>query len=360
MRGLFMQHAWSQINAPRLFAGVFAFIFAAAAVAADRVELTDGSVVMGKLLSAESGKMKIETSFAGTIEIAQAKVKSFSTDDTVVVGLNSGSTVQGKVEMVEGGIKIVAPDGQMSAATANVAAVWLPGADSPTVSKLKAENAAKARKWAYETNVAIAGRSGATEKFGAAAGFKATLESPADKLIFAAAAERAKENGRDTANSQKGSADYSAFFNPTNVWYARTGLEKDKIKDLDLRSTTAVGLGHKAVKTDVQDLEFRLGVSYVYETYANNTKFDSPGLDLAMIHNYKFSNATLANLITINPAFKSFSNYRLHHESTIELPIAASLWKLRSGVANDYQSKVTPGVERLDTTYFTSLVLSWK
>ena len=179
-------------------------------------------------------------------------------------------------------------------------------------------------------------------------------------MIFAAAAEKAKENGRDTANSQKGSADYSAFFSPRNVWYVRTALEKDKIKELDLRSTTAFGVGHKAIKNDRQDLEFRFGVSYIYETFSNGTKFDSPGLDLAMIHSYKFTNATLANVITFNPAFKNFSNYRLHHESTIELPIAASLWKLRSGVANDYQSKVTPGVERLDTTYFTSLVLSWR
>lgn len=355
-----MKHTLFKAAASSLFVWAITNLVAVSAMAADRIELTDGSVVLGKLISVDAGKMKVETAFAGTIEIAQAQVKGFTTDGTVVVGLSGGTTVVGKVEMTTPGITIVARDGQMSAPTANVAAVWLPGTDSPTVTKLKTENAANVRKWAYEANVAIAGRSGATEKFGAAFGFKATLENPADKLIFAAGAERAKENGRETANSQRGSADYSAFFNPDNVWYARTGLEKDRIKELDLRSTTAFGVGHKAIKTDKQDLEFRLGVSYVYETFANNTKFDSPGLDLAMIHSYRFSNATLANLITVNPAFKNFSNYRLHHESTVEVPIGASLWKLRSGVANDYLSKVTPGVERLDTTYFTSLVLSWK
>ncbi len=331
-----------------------------AAARADRIELTDGSVVLGKLVAANGGKFSVETSFAGTITIAQDKVKNFTTDEAVFVGLNGGSTVQGKVETTDAGIKVVAKDGQMSAATANVAAVWREGADSPDVAKLKAENAAKTRKWAYEANVAIAGRSGATEKFGAAVGFKATLESSEDKLIFAAAAERAKENGRDTANSQKGSADYSAFFNPTNVWYVRTAIEKDKIKELDLRSTTAFGVGHKFIKNDKQDLEFRLGVSYIYETFSNGTKFDSPGLDVAVIHSYTFPNAKLANTLSFNPAFKNFSNYRVHHESTIALPIGASFWSLRSGVANDYQSKVPAGIERLDTTYFTSLVLNWK
>ncbi len=355
-----MKHTTANTTACRLLAGAILCLISTSVFATDRIELTDGSIVMGKLLSADGGKLKVETAFAGTIEIAQAKVRSFATDDTVVVGLSGGSTVQGKVEMTDRGIKIVAQDGQMSAATGNVAAVWRPGADSPEVTKLKAENSAKTRKWAYESSVAIAGRSGASEKFGAAVGFKATLASSEDKLIFAAAAEKAKENGKETANSQKGSADYSAFFNPTNVWYVRTGLEKDKIKSLDLRSTSAFGIGHKMIHTAVQDLELRFGVSYIYETYSNNTKFDSPGLDLAFLHSYQFSNAKLANTVTFNPAFKNFSNYRLHHESTVEFPLGASLWKLRMGLANDYQSKVTPGVERLDTTYFTSLVLNWQ
>ena len=68
---------------------------------ADRVELTDGSVVLGKLLSAEGGKFKLETAFAGTIEIAQDKIKSFSTEEAVNVALAAGSTVLGQVTLSE-------------------------------------------------------------------------------------------------------------------------------------------------------------------------------------------------------------------------------------------------------------------
>ena len=339
---------------------VFALLVIGHAVAADRIELADGSVVMGKLVSAEGGKFKVETAFAGTIEIAQAQVKGFATDEAVFVGLNGGSTVQGRVEQTGDGIRVVATDGQMAAPTRNVAAVWRPGDDSPEVRQLKAESAAKSRKWKYEATVALAGRTGPQEKFGAAVAFKATLESAQDKLVLTAGAEQARENGRDTANSQRGSIDYSAFFNPTNVWYVRTGLEKDKIKALDLRSTSAFGLGHKMIKNNRQDLELRLGASYLYETYANGTKFDSPGLDVALLHSYQFSNSKLTDTVTYTPAFKNFSNYRLHHESAMEFPLGASLWKLRTGVANDYLSMPPPGTERLDTTYFTSLVLNWE
>jgi hypothetical protein len=338
----------------------FALGLAFAARAADRIELTDGSVVYGKLVSAEAGKFKVETAFAGTIEIAQDKIKGFTTDEAVNVGLAAGSTVQGRVEQAEGGVRVVAADGAMSASPAKVTAVWRVGADSPETRALKEKAAKLERKWAYEASVAINGRTGGSEKFAGAVGLKATLESAQDKLIFVLQAEQAEDNGVETANRQFAGADYSSFFSEKNVWYARTSVEKDTIKALDLRSSTAFGVGRKLIKKELQDLELRVGLSYIYETYADGTKFDSPGLDLALIHSYQFKNGKMNNTLTYTPTFKDFNNYRVHHETTYEMPITASLWKLKMGVSNDYTSLPQPGIDRLDTLYFTSLILNWK
>lgn len=323
------------------------------AARADRIELNDGSVVNGQLVSAEAGKFKVETTFAGTIEIAQAAVKSFSSDEPVNVGLVSGSAVLGKVVGNGDGIRIESANGHVSSATTGVVAVWRQGADSPEVR-------ARTRKWAYEAGLAINGRTGGSEKFAGALGFKATLESKQDKLVFSLAAEKAEDNGVETANRQFAGVDYSSFFSERGLWYARTSVEKDTIKALDLRSSTAFGVGHKLIKKEFQDLEFRVGLSYIYETYANGTQFDSPGLDLALIHAYQFKNGKMSNSLSYTPAFEDFGNYRLHHESTYEMPITASLWKLKMGIINDYTSMPQPGIERLDTLYFTSLILSWQ
>lgn len=351
-----MKH--SQIR--KLLSGAIALALAAGNLVADRIELTDGSVVLGKLLSAEAGKLKFETAFAGTIVIAQDKVRSFSTEEVVNVQLVAGSTVLGKVAMTDAGIAVAAADGSFTAPTGKVAAVWRAGADSPATRQLKEQVAKNERKWAYEASVAITGRTGGSEKFTGAVGLKATLESAQDKLIFALQAEKAKDNGVETANRQFASADYSAFFSAKNVWYVRSSLEKDSIKALDLRSNTSFGFGRKLIKKELQDLELRAGVSYVYETYASGKKFDSPGLDVILTHAYTFKTGKLNNVLTYTPVFKNFSNYRLHHESTYELPITASLWKLKTGVSNDYSSIPQPGVERLDTLYFTSLILNWR
>jgi len=332
----------------------------AAFASADRIELTDGSVINGKLVSAEAGKLKVETAFAGAIEIAQSAVKTFSTDEAVNVSLTGGSTALGKVSATAAGIKVESAQGEVRAAATGVVAVWRQGAYSPG-QRLAMEMAEKARrKWAFEASVAIAGRTGVSEKFGAAFGFKATLANARDKLIFALAAERAEDNGVKTADRQFGGVDYSSFYSADNGWYVRTSLEKDKIKALDLRSSSGFGFSRRLLKNAHQDLEFRFGASYLYDSYSNGTTFDSPGLDLALLNSYTFVNAKLTNLLAYMPAFKDFAHYRLRHESALELPIGASLWKLKLGVANEYFSPPPAGTERLDTTYFTSLILNWR
>jgi Protein of unknown function, DUF481 len=335
-----------------LLAGALALL-AGSTFAADRIELIDGSVILGQLVCVEGGKFKVETDFAGTIEIVQDKVRSFSTEEAVNVELASGSQVLGSVGMTPAGIVVAATDGQMSVPTARVTAVWRQGADSPEIRKQK-------RHWKYEAALAVNGRTGQTEKFAGALGFKATLESAQDKLIFNLAAEKARDSGVETANRQLAGADYSSFLSDKNVWYARTSIEKDEIKELDLRSITAFGMGRKLIKQKGHDLEVRFGVSYLYESYANGTKFDSPGLDLGLIHSYVFKHGKLSNALTYTPAFKDFGNYRIHHESSYEVPLTASLWKLKVGLTNDYVSIPPPGIERLDTLYFTSLILNWE
>lgn len=336
-----------------MFACIAALLLTQAA-RADRVELANGSVIVGKIVSAEKGKFKVETDFAGTIEVDEGRIKTFVTDEPVNVSLDSGNTIQGRVESTAAGVSIVAPQGAMAAEPKEVASIWRVGDDSP------AERALKAQRWKYEASLAITGRTGGAEKFAGVLGFKATRETPQDKLVFDLQAEKAEDEGVETADRQFAGVDYSSFFSDKNIWYAKTSIEKDAIKAIDLRSTTAFGVGRKLIKRDIQDLEVRAGLSYLYESYANGTDFDSPGLDFALIHTYRFANGLLSNKLTYTPTFEDIANYRLHHESTYEMPLTPALWKLKIGITNDYTSTPQPGIDRLDTLYFSSLILNWQ
>jgi hypothetical protein len=87
---------------------------------------------------------------------------------------------------------------------------------------------------------------------------------------------------------------------------------------------------------------------------------NSAGIDLGLFNSHQFDNANLVNRLAIVPVFNDFSNVRTTHESFYELPLTNPSWKLRLGLNNDYNGKPGKGVKKLDTGYFTRLVLNWK
>jgi hypothetical protein len=106
----------------------------------------------------------------------------------------------------------------------------------------------------------------------------------------------------------------------------------------------------------------RAGLSFRYEGYRSPLSEDvkSAGLDLGLNSDLEFGNSRLVTRIAYVPTFEDFGNYRLTHESYYQIPLAHPAWKLRLGFANDYNSQPPRGIEKLDTAYFTRLVLNWR
>ena len=87
---------------------------------------------------------------------------------------------------------------------------------------------------------------------------------------------------------------------------------------------------------------------------------NAAGLDVGFSHSLQLTDASIINRVTFVPSFNDFSNYRAQHESFYEMPFVNPSWKLRVGVSNDYNSKPGKGVDKMDTSYFTRLVLNWR
>lgn len=326
-----------------------------------QVKTKDGSVINGKILSIDGGVIKVETSYAGVISVQQAEVATFASESTINVSTQTGNTFVGTVQGSGDSIKIAADGGTFETPVSNVAAAWQPGEDSPKEKSLKAEVAANQRKWKFDASVDISGKSGNSDRTSTGIGASAVLESKQDRLGFYISVDKAEDNGNTTADELKGGVDYSSFFSETFSWYARGELEKDDIELLDLRTTAAFGIGKHLIRRDDQKLELRAGLAYRFESFQNGTDVESPGLDLALIHFKNFGWGAMNNLLTYNPSFDDFGNFRVFHETSFDLPVGTGqFWKLRMGVTNEYNSDPVPGLKELDTTYFTRLILSWR
>jgi hypothetical protein len=333
------------------------FLFAAALCAAvqtygDVVETRDGARLVGKVTRIDEGSVSIETSFAGVLAIKQSEIASITTDAPFSVRLSSGTRVDGRVSAAPGGgLQIAAAEGLISTSVAGLDSGWAAGGRDPLE-----------RSWDYEAAVDVTGKTGNKEQLGTAASLRATLKTRQDMLQFYSAYDRQVVDGLKSADQFKAGVDYQNNFSGRKSWYVRDEGGFDRVKDIELYNIAAAGFGFDVIKEPKHLLTTRAGLSFRYEGYRNPATEDvkGAGLDLGLSHDYTMANSRIVNRISFVPTFEDFGNYRLTHESFYEMPLGVPSWKLRLGVSNDYNSEPGAGVEKLDTSYFTRFVLSWK
>jgi hypothetical protein len=321
---------------------------------ADTVTLKDGSIIHGKNLHIANGVITITTSFAGDVAIKQDQVASFETDAPVFVKTKDKPAVLGKVERKDPDIVVSSPSGTYITTINGVKSTWVAGAEDPEVVALR-------RRWIFEISTDIAGKSGNSTGFAEALGAVATLKTPTDALKFYASANHSVANGTISEDDYKGGIEYNAFFSPVFSWFVSTELMQDNVKDISLRSSTLAGIGYNAIRSKREDLQFRGGLSYRYETYDTappTPNFSSAGLNLALVHRLDIAPwLILHNTIGYMPSFQDFNNFVLNHDSNVTMPFAGTkAWSLRLGVSNEYVSKPVDDAKRLDTLYYLRFV----
>ncbi len=342
-----------------LLQGSLALLFAALTalpLTADVIETKNGARIVGKVVRIADNAIAIETDFAGMLAVKQAEVVSISTDTPLAIRLQSGTRFDGKISTGAGGaVQIAGPDGTITTTVGKLASSWAVGGKDPEI-------AAAERHWSYEAAVDVSGKSGNRDQLGTAASLRAVLKTKLDTLQFYTAYDRQVTDGTKSADQFKAGVDYQNNFSGKTSWYARDEGGFDRVKDIELYNVAAVGFGYDVVKQPKHVFTTRAGLSFRYEGYKNpfTTDVKSAGLDFGLAQEVTFTASKLVNRVSFVPTFEDFGVYRLNQESFYELPLAAPSWKLRLGFSNDYNSQPGRGVKKLDTAYFSRLVLNWR
>ena len=340
---------------PILIAAGFALGSLALPARADTITLKDGSVIHGKITGISGGTLAVSTGFAGDLSIKQDLVSSFETDEPVFVKTTDNSTVLGKVDRKDSALIVSSSSGSYTTTIAGVKSSWRRDAEDPEVVALR-------RHWVLELSTDVTGKSGNSTGFAEALGVVATLQTPTDALKFYAAANHSVANHQTSEDAYKGGVEYNAFFSPVWSWYVSTELLQDNVKDIALRVSTLGGIGWNAVRSKQEDLQFRAGLSYRYDTYNTvplTPNYAAAGLNLGLVHRVELAPwAVMHNALSYVPSLKDTSNFIVDHDSNLTLPFGGSkTWSTRLGVANEYTSKpVGAAAKKLDTTYYLRFV----
>ena len=246
-----------------------------------RVTLDGGPTLEGSLLSAADGKLKLETGFAGTIEIGMQVIASIVTEGDVRVTTRSGAVHLGALSEERGQAGPVS--GRVKVGNASLALDEI-----DTINK-------NPRAWTgfVELGGSLARGNSRTAQLSLGAG--AEFERKNDKLVFQFLAHLAESEITDSSGAKVSAtvqqdlflaATYRHAITKDLYGYGRLDLLHDEFKQLDLRVVTAAGLGYKLLEERKHKLSIEAGAALRYEDLAAAPDEESASAHLAAAYRW--------------------------------------------------------------------------
>ena len=239
---------------------------------ADEVLFLNGDRLSGKIIKAASGKLTIKTEGAGNVVVDMSKVKTFSTDAPVAVGIKEQPPVSADVG--------AGPDRHVQTAPA-------PGAapQAVAIADIRAINPTPpAWTGSFAANGLLTTGNSETEQIG----FRGALSKrwPDDRLTFGAEYSFGRQEDPSTGEKSVTTdyamvlGKYDHFFTRKFYGYLGTKAERDKVAELELRLAPGAGVGYQWFEGPTFNFSNEAGLVWVYENYkrTGSSEFFGPRL----------------------------------------------------------------------------------
>lgn len=371
------------------------FLCGARPSAADQVLLSDGSVLMGTVLTLADGNIHLDTAFGGELAVPWEHVTGISTETALVVQLQSGEKVAGVLNATDGQQFVHAAEGgEVSVILAEVVGIGPEGQEPAPPETAPADvEASPAPKdlWKGRAELGVNGQTGNKDRIDVRGGIDLNRNTDMRRLNLYLKGQYAETNDLRSANEVMGGARLEVDFSKRTYVFAKIDLEYDEFEDLDLRATLTTGMGHFFIEREKLELKGWIGAGYEYEDFdkvegpaipdtANfeaalreairlalvqrfeDIEDDETQSDIVAEAGYAFrwdlkQNFRFKHGLTYYPKVSdSFMEFRIAADTALEFPLGKDPdWTLRTGIRHEYDSSPQEGVDTLDTTYYLNL-----
>jgi hypothetical protein len=316
----------------------------AVAFADDEVKLKNGDRLTGKLTSLAGGKLVIETPETGPIKVDWAQVASVKTDAPVKVRLATGDVFEGKiVPGAEGKLKVETPG---TVAPVEVEMTKITHFNQPPV------------QWHGSLTASGKITDGNTDVRSFLIAGEGTRETESDLILIRAIFRYAQQDGVLSERNSYGIGKYNLKLPQVAeglYGYVSEELQGDTFKDLAIRTITSVGAGYDVLKQKEVDLSAEAGLAYITSDF--NVAPDESHVGARVSARARVLlplGFEFKELFTIYPNFKDSQNYQFRNEATLGTALGGG-WSLLGGVITEYENKPSPGLKKMDDTYFIGL-----
>ena len=315
---------------------------------ADEIIFLNGDRLTGTITSAAGGKVTIKTDAAGEVVVDMAKVRTFRTEQPVVVKIGDKTQLHSTLG--------AGPDGTVQAAPT-------PGGAPQTVAiKDIAQINPPPVQWTGSILANASITTGNTETTSIGLSAAASRRSEQDRITFGAGYYYGREKDEDTGQKDTTtdnwfvSGKYDYFFTPKFYGYAGVRIEQDKVADLNLRVTPSIGVGYQWFESPTFNLATEAGVAWVYEDYKGSGSDDHFAARLAYHVDYTPHPAVMLfhNLEWL-PSFDSpIDDYNLNLDAGVRFTLVKNFFaEFKVDLRQD--TTPAPGKDETDVRYLFSL-----
>lgn len=341
---------WTRFHRATFGVVTSGLVAVAAAANADQVYLHNGDRVTGTLSSFEHNVLLFDSAAAGSVRISRGQIAAITTDDIVTIIFADDTTLTGRlIRVSEETMSLTGPyiDGAREFAIADVRTI-LPGT-------------ATGIRWRGRINVGAGLRSGNTDTRNVHVDAEAIGRTENDRLTGRFELNWAEDDGDESANDALLSLKYDRFVTDRLYLYGYTSLERDRMKDLRLRTTVGPGAGYQVIDTPTANLHIEGGPTYLHANFRNAEDESSIAARWALgyeqhlplwhspvfFHNHEL----IADLQTIE-------NFFIRSRTGIRMPLMSHL-NATAQVNVDYDNDPAPGATTTDTAYLLTLGYTW-
>ena len=244
---------------------VFSVLILAGAAWADEIYLRNGNRLSGKIVSLGEQKLMLGTEFAGQLVIDWAHVDRVTTDEPLTIILEDGSTLSGILGPSEEPGRLMLSR-ESTSEPVSVELVHVKTINPPEQPPVKLSG---------RINVGLNKASGNTDMENAHADAELIARTSSHRVTLGGDYNRASEDNRKTADNAAGRLKHDHFLTRQIYWYLNGLLERDELKDINLRTTAGPGLGYQVFEGELMNLSVEAGPSYVYTNYDHAGSDDS-------------------------------------------------------------------------------------
>ncbi|WP_439101605.1 DUF481 domain-containing protein [Congregibacter sp.] len=315
----------------------------------DRIELVNGSVIIGSFHDADNGKVMIDTDFAGMLTIEKSNIVAMDVASKVTLQMKDGAVLKTDNLVVDNRTLSLTTQGRTSYALEELLRInpepWElgkgyrhTGVASSAFSLQRGNSVLDELDYRVDTRW-----SGLKDRY--------TLKLEGE--VREANRERNTENWMVTGK-------YDRFKTGDYYWGVSASAEEDRFADLDLRTTFGPYLGRSLLVGTPFVLELETGLSQVNEDFSAATDRSYVGLTWSVRSESQYF-GDASRVYVDHKGVKNLAdrnNLILNTTVGLAFPLLGHL-QGATEVVLDYNSGAVEGTEELDQTYRFRLGYTW-